>query len=49
MDKKLSVIQESADMKESVQALSVITERLRKGSTISEVQTAFEVEKVIMG
>ena len=29
-------------MKESVEALSQITERLRKGSTISEVQTAFE-------
>ena len=42
--KKLSVIQES-DMKESVQALSQITERLRKGSTISEVQTAFEAHE----
>ena len=40
----MSVIQES-DMKESVQALSQITERLRKGSTISEVQTAFEAHE----
>lgn len=45
IDKKLSVIQESADMKESVQALETITERLRKGSTISEVQTAFEAHE----
>ena len=32
-------------MKDSVEALSQITERLRKGSTISEVQTAFEAHE----
>lgn len=32
-------------MKESVEALSAITERLRKGSTISEVHTAFEAHE----
>ncbi len=32
-------------MKESVEALSQITERLRKGSTVAEVQTAFEANE----
>lgn len=32
-------------MEKSVEALSTITERLRKGSTISEVQTAFEAHE----
>lgn len=34
-----------SDMEKSVEALSTITERLRKGSTISEVQTAFEAHE----
>merc|ERR1712029_1165380 len=34
-----------SDMKESVEALSQITERLRKGSTVAEVQTAFEANE----
>ena len=39
-----TVVKES-DMKESVEALSQITERLRKGSTVAEVQTAFEANE----
>ena len=34
-----------ADLKQSVEALSQITERLRKGSTVAEVQTAFEANE----
>ena len=37
--------EKQAELKESIDALSEITNRLRKGSTIAEVQTAFEAHE----
>ena len=36
---------EQAELKESMEAISEITSRLRKGSTIAEVQAAFEAHE----